>query len=225
MNRQDEIVLRIKPDGSVTVEDTEKGIVFTKNITGADLIESIKDSIPRDPVKISTGILPKNCAAFCLSESGGRFVAVEFDAGYADVTYRNTPYPHFPLPKLVFGFHLNTGGKVTSVDLGVPANERLTEKTPMYIYPFSNVRKFGLCTGRNELPTVKSLSQLTGLPWFILGLPDNDDNYNDRNRALGMGHRELREHLKNRDAAYYYEKVLIPMRRNTFKDFINQKLD
>ena len=168
-----------------------------------------------------TGILPKNCIAFSATEGGSSYLAVEFAAGYADVIYYKTAYPHFPLPKMVFGFYLNSNGKVSSVNIGVPANEHLTESTPMFIYPFSNVRKFGLCTGRNQLPTVKSLSQLSNLPWFILGLPDND--FNERNNGLRMGHRELREHLKNKDTAYYYEKILIPMEGKTLKDFINPK--
>jgi len=146
-----------------------------------------------------------------------------FEADTAAVTYMKTEYPDFPIPKLVFGFHLNSKNRVISVRLGVTANEKLTEATPMFIYPFSNVSGFGLCTGSNQLPTVRSLQQLSNLPHFILGLPNNNDNFNERNNALRLGHRELMEHLRDKDTAYYYEKILLPMQGKTLADFLNAK--
>ena len=52
------------------------------------------------------------------------------------------------------------------------------------------------------------------------GLPDNDDFYQERNNRLGMGHRDLLEHLRDKDRQYYYDQVLVPMPDTTLKDFI-----
>jgi len=217
----DELVLRIRPDGSVLMEEVTDGTVSLKNIGADDLLKGFRDSVARSGITVHSGLLPKNCIAFrCNCETGNRFVALDFDTGKADVTYRSTCYESFPLPRLVFGFYADKSGRVDRVKLGVTADEKLTEKTGMFIYPFSNVSGFSLCTGGNALPSVQSLSQLSNLPWHILALPNNNDNFNERNNALGLGHRELLEHLKTKPPAYYYERILIPMNK-TLKDFIN----
>lgn len=217
----DELRIRIKPDGSVFVDEVTNGVVSTKRITMDNFLQSLSSSFIRENTKISSGILPKNClACTCDIESESKFVVIELDYGKADITYMKTLYKDLPLPKMVFGFHVNKSGRIYSVKLGVTANERLTEDSQMYIYPFSNVLDFGLCTGANRMPNIKCLSQLSNLPWFIHGLPDNDDRYNERNNALRMGHRELLEHLIDKDSAYYYEKILLPMEGKTLKHFI-----
>lgn len=220
---RNELVIRIKGDGSVVVEDITDGVTALKNITPEDLLHSIRNSVQINQRYISSGLLPKNCIAFSSAEeSEDRYVAMEFDAGYADISYYKTEYQHFPIPRLVFGFYVNSGGRITNVHLGVTANEKLTGDSQMYEYPFSNVSGFHLCTGANHLPEIKCLSQLSGLPWFILSLPNNDDRFNHRGNRLDMGYRELLEHLKNKNPDYYYEHVLIPMKNKTLKDFIKQ---
>ena len=51
-------------------------------------------------------------------------------------------------------------------------------------------------------------------------LPDNDDFYQERGNRLKMGHRDLLEHLRDKDRRYYYDHVLVPMPNTTLKDFI-----
>ena len=93
------------------------------------------------------------------------------------------------------------------MQLGVTETGRLTPKSKMFIYPFSNVEEFRLCTGSNVLPSIKSLHQLNGLPYFILKMPNNYDY--------------LLEHLKDKDSQYYYDNVLIDMEK-TLNDFITE---
>lgn len=50
---------------------------------------------------------------------------------YADVSVYDTPYPHFPIPRLVFGFSLNQEGKASHCRIGVVADEIPTPETPM----------------------------------------------------------------------------------------------
>ena len=140
---------------------------------------------------------------------------------YADITYNNTLYERFPLPKLVFGFQISEQGKVSNCRLGVVADEELKCSTEMFCYPFSNVRQsdFHLCTGNNVLPPYKSPSGISNLPGYLLCLPNNDDYFDVRDNRLRMEYRDLLEHLKDKDPSYYYSDVLIPNGK-TLKDFI-----
>ncbi|MDB7879184.1 hypothetical protein [Flavonifractor plautii] len=84
-------------------------------------------------------------------------------------------YPHFPIPRLVFGFSLNQEGKASHCRIGVVADEIPTPETPMYYYPFSNVsRESGsLCVGANTLPIYKKPHKAHNLPAFLLSIPNN----------------------------------------------------
>ena len=46
------------------------------------------------------------------------------------------------------------------------------------------------------------------------------DFYQERGNRLKMGHRDLLEHLRDKDRRYYYDHVLVPMPNTTLKDFI-----
>lgn len=79
---------------------------------------------------------------------------------------------------------------------------------------------FHLCTGTNALPNIKTLQSLENLPNYIISLPDNDDYYQDEHTKLQLGHRDLLEHLKDKDRQYYYDNVLIQMPNATLKNFL-----
>lgn len=89
----------------------------------------------------------------------------------------------------------------------------------MFTYPFSNVGGFRLCVGNNALPVYKRPVTLGTLPGYLLRLPNNDDSFNAKNNKLHMQYRELLNHLRDKDPAYYYTDVLISNGK-TLKDFI-----
>jgi hypothetical protein len=95
----------------------------------------------------------------------------------------------------------------------------------LFEYPFSNVYPdTGICIGAaNAMPVHKSPRTLTSLTDFILGLPNNDHNFTAGHNRLGLGYRDLLEHLRDKDPSYYYENVLIP-RKFTLQDFIENKV-
>lgn len=88
------------------------------------------------------------------------------------------------------------------------------------------------CTGRNKLrdavemfmgnvlPHFKSQTQLSKFPRFLLGIPNNDDFFKESHNRLRMSHRELLEHLKDKEPSYYYTDVLVESGK-TLSDFIN----
>ncbi len=79
-----------------------------------------------------------------------------------------------------------------------------------------------MCVGMNTMPHVESLQSLQNFPQFILSLPDNDDFYSERNNRLELGHRDLMEHLQDKDQQYYYDQILVPMNGKTLKDFCKE---
>ena len=217
--KKEELVLRFREDKSILVEILEDQNVRTKIISVEDLQECFKKSL--SGVKVSTGLLPANTVSFRVdTENGRRYVVLEFSETHAVVTSRTTEYPHFPLPRLLFGFTVEASGRISAVNMGIPALGKLTPDTPMYYYPLSNVSRFSLCTGANTLPTVKTIQSLQNLPYYILSLPDNDDRYNDKYNRLSLGHRDLMEHLKDKDRQYYYDHVLVPMPNTKLQDFL-----
>ena len=210
---KDELVLHIREDKTILVEIREKSVVRTKLIDIDALLDCLTDSMG--------GILPSNIISLTIRDDS-RYAVVEFPDEYADITYMSTTYEHFPLPRLLFGFRLESSGRISAVNLGVPALGKLTEKTPMFAYPFSNVNRFLLCTGANSLPRIPVLQSLQNLPGFIVSLPDNDDYFHEQYNRLGLGHRDLLEHLRDKDRTYYYDHVLVPMPGVTLKNFISE---
>ena len=214
---EEELVLHIREDKTILVEIREKGMVRTKQINIDALLKCLTGSL--GGIKIQTGILPANIVSLTFNDDS-RYAVVEFPDEYADITYMSTTYTHFPLPRLLFGFRLERSGRISAVNLGVPALGKLTEETPMFLYPFSNVNGFTLCTGSNSLPHIRTLQSLQNLPHYILSLPDNDDYFHGYNNRLRLGHRDLMEHLRDKDRQYYYDQVLVPMPGATLKKFM-----
>lgn len=214
----DEMVLRFCEDKSIRLEFLEKGQKRTKVVSVDTLTDCIKKSLSN--IRVTTGLLPTNALSVTMDSRNQRFAVLEFPDERAAVTYMKTEYPNFPLPRLLFGFRVEDSGRISGVNIGVPDLGKLTLDTRMFVYPFSNVNRFSMCTGSNSLPHIQSLQQLANLPYYILSLPDNDDFYQERNNKLGLGHRDLLEHLRDKDRQYYYDHVLVPMPNTTLKDFI-----
>lgn len=201
-----EIVLRINSEQcNIKVEEMSNGIVTFKNISADSLFDCIKYSLAKSTVE--SGLLPANCISYVAGHDSWRCVAIVHQEQYADISYFNTVYNHFPLPKLVFKFKLNVGLRVQSCCVGVVEDERLTPHAPMYYFPFSNVSRYSLCVGNNILPKCESLHTLASLPYCILSLPNNDDHFCEKSNKMKLSYRDLLEHLKDKKPSYYYDYV------------------
>ena len=122
----DEVVIHIKEDKSVRLEITENGKTRTKLISPQTLFDCIKGSLSNTPVKVSTGLLPSNIISVTGDESGARYAVVEYLYETADITYMSKEYKDFPLPRLIFGFTVESSGRISQVKLGVPALGKLS---------------------------------------------------------------------------------------------------
>ena len=219
MNK-DELRIRIIPeDGQILIETYTDGIVKCKEVQENAFLDCIKSSIRRNYV--SSGLLPPNCLHIGIDSDGNRFYCLWYPRLYADISYHETVYPNFPLPRLVFAFHADTEGKISGCRMGVVADEKPTMETVMYCYPFSNVSgtRGAICIGANALLKYKTPHALASLPALLLSIPNGDHSFNALNNKLGLQYRDLLEHLKDKEPSYYYSDVLIPNEK-TLKDFI-----
>jgi hypothetical protein len=222
MKRTNELCVRICPETMrIQLESTENGVTACKEIAPDTFFACIKSSVKRDDV--ASGFLPQHCFSVSIGADGSKDYCIWHPELYADISYFGTEYPHFPLPRLVFGFQVSQEGKVCHCRLGVVEDGSLRENSPMYVYPFSNVTGFSLCIGNNALPTYKKPHTLATLPDFLLRLPNNNDSFNPQNNKLHLQYRELLEYLKHKEPAYYYADVLVPSGK-TIQDFINGRL-
>ena len=215
-----DIILRISPVRNTIIvqENTPDGTVSYHEIDPIELYFALNNSYT-DNEFLSSGFLPEHCLHISINAEERRYVIWNPELR-ADVIYRETEYQNFPLPRLVFGLRVIGNGKVADCSMGVVADETPTEDTQMFFYPFSNVYGDGrVCTGNNVLPRYKKLSALKNFPRYLLGLPDNDDMFVRRHNRKDLEHKELMEHLKDKDPAYYYTDILVPNGR-TLGDFI-----
>lgn len=211
MNNNADTVIRISSDRSeIVVEQSSQGITSRKTITPETLARCFLES-RYDDTKHSTGLLPEGCISAVMSDSKIKYFILHSERR-TDLSYYGTEYTNFPLPQLIFGIeYLPKECKVVNCSVYVAKDERLTPDTPMYFYPFSNVFPDSrICLGNNALPRYKSAAQLTTLGGYILRLPNNNDQFSSKNNRLGLGYRDLLEHLSDKDSEYYYTDILIP---------------
>lgn len=215
------VLIRIRDDGTVAIEEDNSGIKGFKEISPDSLLQCINQSLLRGAV--SSGLLPKGCISYTAHDSGERNICMLHPESRADISYYGSPYPAFPLPRLVFGFSITKENRISQCRLGVVGNEsNLKSATPMFVYPFSNVSGTHLCTGNNVLPKCNSLHTLGSVPYYILGMDNNNDYFQPSNNKLGLEMRDLLELLRDKPPEYYYSNILIPSGQ-TLGDFIKER--
>ena len=218
-----DLLLRVSPSRNALIVEEHKpgGIISYREIDPLELYYIINGSYSSNDV-LDSGFLPEHCLHVSMNASERHYVIWNPELR-ADVIYQDVEYRDFPIPRLVFGLRVLGNGKVAECRIGVVADENPTEDTRMYAYPFSNVHPDGkVCTGNNVLPRYKKISAMRNFPRYLLGLPDNDDMFSvDRNK-MGLSHKDLMEHLKDKDPAYYYTDILVP-NSCTLGDFISRR--
>ena len=209
MITSDEMIIRIKANSDVTVEEIKDGVKSFKTIAPDSFLDCINKSLLRGGV--ASGLLPKGCLSFTAHDNGHRIITMLHEPDRADISYMDTQYKNFPLPRLVFGFSVSDEGRVSNCRLGVVDNDEMVKpETTMYHYPFSNVSGFHLCTGNNTFPKCESLHTLASLPYYIIAMPNNNDHFHPSNNKLGLEMRDLLEMMKDKKPDVYYSDVLIP---------------
>lgn len=147
-------------DGIIEVEQKKGPLISRKEISRDQLLNCFRKSVyirEDAPPVLSSGFLPLNTLAVRQTKESVS-VVVWYPRLRADLSLYKTPYPDFPIPRLVFGFSVGAAdGAVSACRIGVIADETPTPDTIMYRYPFSNVDSSGsLCIGTNTLPNIRN---------------------------------------------------------------------
>lgn len=221
MNNSSDTILRISPDrAEVFVEQETNGVISRKSIAPDTLASCLLNSRYDDEAH-ATGFLPEGCFAATMTPKHTWYF-IRYPELYADISYFETEYTHFPIPRLVFGFqYLFREKKVVRSYLCVVKDEHLKPDTPLFIYPFSNVHEDNsICLGNNALPAYRNPARLHTLAAYILRFPNNNDMYFSRNNKLNLEYRDLLEQMKGKDPSVYYSQVL-KEKGQTLQDFMN----
>lgn len=190
----DEMIIYMKKDGSIVVEENRGGVLTSKYMTPEDLTRCIGKGILQSG--IDSGILPDNCIWYREEMDGTRKVIIRFPTQVMDITYHGTVYT-IPVPSMAFGFAVSTDGRIMKSKLAVIEEGPVRMESKLYYYPFSNVNQesFDICLGSNQLPIIKELRQLTAIPYWIMSLPNNDHDFDANYNAQGLGYREILKYL------------------------------
>ena len=164
-----------------------------------------------------SGLLPPNCIA--LTEHKEQWtVTLASDFDHCEVSYHNTQYENFPVPRILLSCTLH-GDRLQNFRLAIADQGELTPQTVLYKSPFPNVNDFSLCVGSNAFTGYDSIRKLRTLVHHVMAVPFGDDYYRPEQTRLNLSARELFEHLKDKTPDYYYSHVLIPSGK-TLSDFI-----
>lgn len=203
---------------NILCEWQQDGVIHHKEITPDGLLNSI--GFQEELRVIDTGLLPPGCLHVRQNGRGRMEVVLLTGKQFADITYYETVYRRFPLPRLVWKFVYTPGCRVQSVYVGVLPEGMLRPDSPMYRYPFSNVASDGrMCLGSNVMPVCETPYTLGSLPYFILSTPNNDDHFSADNNRKHWSQRTLYEQMKERQPEDYYTEILVEVRM-TLQEFI-----
>ena len=212
-----EAVLHLDPLRSVVKTELiqRDGTCIVKHIPGDALADELKAHTHIAPMH--TGLLPPGVAMLTAYPDVWD-VTLETVTDRCTVYYHKTVYPDFPLPHLLLRCKVKHGA-LNGFHLAVAEIGSLTPDTKLYQCPFPNVSGFSLCVGTNQFTGYDTLWKLRGLMHRVLSLPFGDDYYQPGCTRLGLSARDLFERLKDKEPAYYYSDVLIPIGK-TLTDFI-----
>lgn len=223
MNKSGDMILRISPESAaVVVEQEVKGVMSRKTIK-ADALADCFLSSRYDDESYATGLLPEGCIGVTMTPKF-TYYFIRYPELRVDFSYFGTEYPNFPIPRLVFCFkYMPREKKVAESYICVTKDERLTLDTPLFRYPFSNVRSDkSICTGNNALPIYKDPARLHTLAAYLLRLPNNNDLYSQENNKLHAEFRDLLEQMKGKEPSLYYTDVLVES-GETLKKFMERR--
>lgn len=65
-------------------------------------------------------------------------------------------------------------------------------------------------SGPTRSLNIRNCEKQPGLPALLLSIPNNFDRFDPSDNQLGLDYRDLMQHLKDKEPAYYYTDILIP---------------
>lgn len=163
----EDIYLKMQTDGSLFVIENNDPVIKEKQIDPDSLINLIERSTYSEITDSYSRILPKNCIYYGIKERRSGEV-IEVIMIEREKCIR--PYNHFGqietvgYPKLIFAYNI-VNKRVSGSAVVAATDEFITEKSPVYHFPYANVSyNGGICTGTYHYPEIDSLTGLGYLP-------------------------------------------------------------
>ena len=218
-----ELVIRIVGDDNIEVKELyEDGENKAKYITNEDLITLISGNTRMIGMEVEP---PENTFWYREEANGTKRIILKFFNQRVDYNYMKTDYPNVLMPDMLFGFVIDAEGMVRSRKVICVAadNGKITRESKTYQYMFSNVHgNQEFCMGGNKFNKLKTLQQVSSLPYFILQLPNNDDMYSHKRNSKDLNYRDLIVTLQNMEV---FDKKLLAPTGSKVNDFIKLVVD
>ncbi|HBF76919.1 MULTISPECIES: hypothetical protein [Clostridium] len=125
---------------------------------------------------------------------------IKKEACRMDLTYFGDKFNNVGIPTLLFKI-LVYNNSIKGVELVAVKDAVITEHTPLFKYPFSNVfDNTSVCLGANNIAAldISETAFIYRIPNLVLSLENNNDAYNNANNT-GLALRELLNKLSNND--------------------------
>ena len=131
-----DVIIRVSQAKSTIIIEERKpgGIIAYREVSPLELYYAINGSYTSNDF-LETGFLPEHCLHVAMSAAERCYVIWNPELR-ADVTYRDTEYQNFPIPRLVFGLRVLENGKVAECSMGVVADESRRRIRRCSITPF-----------------------------------------------------------------------------------------
>lgn len=185
-------------------------------MTLSDLIRILSESSAGGE-NISTPILPQNCIKHVWVNRAAKQheVYIEIPKRRWDITYHSQAFEKVGFPRMIFKYSVSDTKVILSNIVAVQEQVILTDETPLFLFPFSNVNTdTKVCMGGNELPPIKTLSQLSTFHNIFFAAPFGDD-YGSKT-SNGKTIRELFTVLKDND---FNDEWLVPLKESILGNF------
>lgn len=198
----------------VIMEDG-KGVKKSRLVTAESLTEAFMKSAVYRQENIPVGKVPFGYYDAAVGRKKGRLcadVATVLPAARQLIQYEESRYD-ICMPSLFFFFKVEEG-KVSNTQVYAVKDEKPTDGSRLYRYPFGNVSEAGnVCWGTNKLPDIRELKDLEEVMMLFIQSRGNSDFFRGREYCghEDMTLRQLYEMLKDRES--YPEEYLVAVRK------------
>lgn len=208
MSTQKETIIKITPMGEVEVTTVfEDDSMETKVVAFDDMLNAIRSSVEKESDSVvMSPVLPYNekfgvrTVSYKNFADGREQIVMFKKAHRCDIVYHSQKIEDVGMPNLLFAVMIKDH-KVTKAHVVAVKDDTISDRTPIYHYPFSNASggNGSICFGANKIYDYeyKDLSHLFSLPSMFLDMPNNDHMYGKNNS--GLSYRPLLEKLSHND--------------------------
>lgn len=187
------------------------GAVLSDHYTSfSGFLEALNKAHSSRKVGIETPVLPQNCLKHIWhsqhAQSTVQAVFVDVPKQNRDVKFGGGIIKHVGFPRMIVGYLLNNM-RVTSMYIrAAKENDRITEDTPLYFFPFSHVYQGGMvCV--SDLPQLSNLSQCGSIHNVFMQSEFATDLFDTNHNTKRIGLRELFETFSDQP---FLDEWLVP---------------